>query len=273
METDPLLAEQDRPAVLEPDDGRQDEQHRAEEDERGRSDDDVEQALDGDPEDPVGPVDQRQDLHAVEFLQVAARDDQGRLGDGDANDPALVLAESRDRLHERPVLEAEADRHFVDDRPMQDVLDLVHSPEDRPRQAEARCGRGVVWRGQVADRSQSQFDMPFDGVGELLCRLVGAHDEHVSGVVAACSQPDEEGPDGGPRDQCQDGDAWWCPSSASAFTYCFEPRRVGHAPREVGQRRRRTCPPVPSRASRRSRGRQGRPAADRTSRSAWGPAR
>ena len=159
------------------------------------------EALDGDPEDPIRSVDQRQDLHAVEVLDPAAGDDHRRLGQRDPDDPALVLAQPRDRLDERPVLEAEADRHLVDHGPVQDVLDLVHGPEDRSPPVP-RCGqRGVIRSGQVADRPKAELDVALDRIGEGLGGRVGPDDQHVPGVVAACAEADEEGPDGGPRDR------------------------------------------------------------------------
>ncbi len=204
MEADPLLAEEDRPAVLQPDERSEDEQQRAEDDQCGRCDDDVQQALDGDPEDPIRSVDQRQDLHAVEVLDPAAGDDHRRLRQRDPDDPALVLAQPRDRLDEGPVLVAEADRHLVDHGSVQDVLDLVHGPEDRSPPVPAGGQRRVIRSGQVADRPEAEFDVALDRIGERLGRWVGADHEDVPGVVAACAEPDEEGPDRGPRDQCQD---------------------------------------------------------------------
>ena len=203
MEADSLLPEQERRSVAQPDERRDEQEERRQHDERGGGDDDVEEALDGDPQDPVRPVDQRQDRDAVEVLDAAARDDQGRLIDRDPDDAALVLAQPGDRLDQRPVLETETDGHLIDDGAVHDGLDLLDGAEDRSREARARAGRFVMGTREVADRPKPELDVARDGVGERLGRRIGADDQHVARVVPECPKTDEHVPDDGPRQERQ----------------------------------------------------------------------
>ena len=63
----------------------------------------------------------------------------------DPHDLALLLAQADDVVDPRRFVEGEADRHFVDDVGVEDVLDLIERPERRSGDRErgsapsARC--------------------------------------------------------------------------------------------------------------------------------------
>ena len=176
-------------------DERHDEQDRAEQHQPGQRQDDVDGALREHAQRPVRAVHERENGHALDLLEPAARQHQARPDHRDPDDPALVLAQAGDRLDHGPVGDRKADGDLVDDGPMEDRLDLVELAEHGPTDTLVVAARAVGRTGQIADRLEAELDVPRHQVGEGLGRRVGTDDEHVAGVAAARPHVQEDHPD------------------------------------------------------------------------------
>ena len=181
--------------VAEADGQGHEQQDRAQDHQPDQREQDVDRALGDHPERPVRAVDERQDGHPLDLLDAAAGQHQAGPGHRDPDDPPLVLAQARDRLDHRPVRGREADRHLVDDAPVEHALDLVEVAKDRPADPPVVTARAIRRAGQVADRLEAELDVARHQVGERLGGRVRAHDEDVPDVAAGGAHAQEDDAD------------------------------------------------------------------------------
>ena len=93
--------------------------------------DEVEGSFGQQADDSIGARQEGVDRDTVECLGLACRDRVAKEVHRDAHDLALLLAQTDEVVDPRRPVERKADRHFVDDASVEDVLDLVEGTERR----------------------------------------------------------------------------------------------------------------------------------------------
>ena len=145
--------------------------------------------------DAIGAIQEAHDGEAVDVLKLATGQEAGKWLQGDADDPALFLADPGGGLDVAPVLRLETDRDLVYHARREHVLDVV----DRPDDGTGHFRLGVARSEQVTQHVQSQLALLFDPVGELLGVRAGADDEHLALHAALLPKPPQKRAQGDAR--------------------------------------------------------------------------
>ena len=146
-----------------------------------------------------GPGDEREDGDAVEVLHLARGKGVVEHVHRDADDLALLLADPRDRVHQVPLAEREADRHLVHDALVEDRREVLQAAQERGTGREVEGGVVV----DVAQHVQAELPVLGQPAGKRLAAGAGADDHHEPSVVAALAQPAEAETESGTRAQGQ----------------------------------------------------------------------
>ena len=199
----PLLEQRSSRRVL-ADRQREDQHQRREQHDQRSGPNDVEQTLGDERDDPIRTGDDRVDWEPFELLHAAGRKGVLEHVHRDPDDLPLLLAQARDRVDMRRLRDRKADRDLVDDVGVEDLLDVVDGPEDRPAHRP-----GLTVGSEMPDDAQAELVVRLDHVGELLRSSARAEDQDEPRVSAALSQPDQHRAKGQPRQQraqCEPGE-------------------------------------------------------------------
>src|SRR5205085_8344217 len=118
-----------------------------------------------------------------------------------ANDLALLLAEFRNRVDPMPLRKGKADRDFIDDALVKDLLEIIDASEELIGPQAVRVAVVVIKEPQDME---SECSMRFELLGKGASTIAGSNDHDVTCVVAPLAQALERAPKSAPRgDRCQ----------------------------------------------------------------------